>query len=83
MKIIAALFLGLTPADPGQVLFTDNCAACHGDDGRGVDSEPDIRGKSPAQLRRAFGGMDAMPEFDFTDDEIAALAEYLHVLKTR
>lgn len=81
-RLALALLASPVAADPvGQALFLDNCAACHGEDGTGVDSEPDIRGQSAAQLKRAFNGMDAMPEFAFEPDEVDALVAYLHILE--
>lgn len=61
-------------------VFAERCASCHGPDGAGFETTPDIRGVPLNVLRRALTGADGMPEFDFESAEIAALHAYLGAL---
>ena len=73
---------GQSPPDPqpplaaGQALFEENCVACHGEDATEGDGG-DIRGLDHATVRRATRGIEAMPEFEFTEEEVAAIVAYL------
>ena len=89
--IAAALFLfvlfgNIARADEppevllGATLFADNCVECHGEDGSEGPSG-DIRGSDLQQVRMATGGIEEMPEFEFSDDEVKALTAYLISLK--
>ena len=73
------------PADVGAVVYSDNCASCHGSDGGGsigpaladglvVDAYPDIAD----QIVVITEGRGGMPPFDsrLTPEEITAVAEY-------
>ena len=64
----------------GETLYQENCIDCHMEDAAGDDIAPDIRGIPKNNLRRAMGGFDAMPEFDLSDREQAALLVYLKSL---
>ena len=70
------------PLAEGRALYDENCAACHMEDGSGSDLEPDIRGAPRGMVKRALGGMDSMPEFDFTEAELDSLLAYLDALDT-
>jgi mono/diheme cytochrome c family protein len=68
----------------GQVLFiTNECATCHGLQGQGSTVGPTLRGSTAAILRqKTTEGPGAMPAFDPTtlsDDDLAAIADYLSV----
>ena len=84
-------------ADPtgdtsGGQLFADNCAACHGDDGRGMRDigAPDLTdaiwlyGNSTERLTRTIGEgpFGVMPAWGgrLTEAEVRALAVYVHGL---
>lgn len=60
--------------------FAETCAGCHGPEGAGEETTPDIRGVPINVLRRALTGADGMPEFDLSSAEIAALHAYLATL---
>jgi mono/diheme cytochrome c family protein len=73
------------PADPGAVVYSDNCASCHGADGGGgvgpalsgglvVDAYPDIAD----EIAIIAEGRAAMPSFGdrLTPEELTAVAEY-------
>lgn len=89
MKAYSIVVLGLVAAAPafagdmpgGETLYVEHCLDCHGEDASGGDnSEPDIRGVNMVMLDRALSGMDAMPEFEFSDAEVTALHAYLQLL---
>jgi cytochrome c5 len=66
----------------GKALFIANeCASCHGLQGRGSTIGPTLTGTSPADLRKkTTEGPGAMPAFDpatLSDDDLAAIAAYL------
>ncbi|KAJ54360.1 hypothetical protein ACMU_18200 [Actibacterium mucosum KCTC 23349] len=77
--IVTVLTTHPAGADPvGAALFQQNCARCHGAEGAGGDAaEPDIRGAGVTALSRAFGGLNRMPSFAFSESQVRALAEYL------
>lgn len=84
---------GATPAPPsGAALFrTKGCATCHGFSGQGTTTAPSLRGittrydaaylarwlKDPAALKPGT----AMPNLRLSDEEVAALIDFLHSLK--
>ncbi len=78
-------------AGPEAVLFSQNCAACHGSDGRGGERAPNIATRheivslSDAQLRGTLtkGVLAAgMPSFSYLGNEkIDRLVHYLRVLQ--
>lgn len=85
---------GNQPAnEKGDTLFSQNCAACHGSDGRGGERAPsiatrrDIVALSDAELRQRVekGVLSAgMPAFGFLGQEnIGALVDYLRRLQGR
>ena len=71
----------------GEAIFNSNCASCHGTDGSGGRG-PNLRG----QLRNGNQESDiknvirnglpgtAMPKFDFEEDELQAVAQYVQSL---
>lgn len=65
---------------PGAHLFEDNCEACHAADAD-WPIESRIEGKSETEIYDALGRLeelnDMMPPFEGTDEERAALANYL------
>lgn len=67
------------PLEAGRLLFEANCVACHGEDATEGDGG-DIRGVELGTVRRATHGIEAMPEFDFTEDELRALTAWLDSL---
>jgi len=64
-------------------LFDAHCASCHGDDGRGSDSGPDLEdrvpGLAPLDIARIITEGDGRmrPVRDVTDDEAAAISFYV------
>jgi mono/diheme cytochrome c family protein len=73
----------------GEQLFFEGkigvgCAACHGDDARGLIGQ-DIRGKSIAEIIAAANSVEDMQNADidkFTEDEFVAIHHYLAKLAT-
>jgi mono/diheme cytochrome c family protein len=65
-------------SDIGRAYFESNCAACHGPDGL---APFDHAGRKPAALYEMIGRLPAinemMPAFEGTDEQRAALSEYL------
>ena len=77
-----AIANGVDTAGPevaGKMLFEENCVECHGEDAK-EGASGDIRDADLQQVRRAVRGTDAMPEFEFESEEIAALVAYLETL---
>ncbi|PRY21741.1 cbb3-type cytochrome c oxidase subunit III [Aliiruegeria haliotis] len=64
----------------GEAIYLAHCMECHMASGAGDDIAPDIRGIPSNNLRRAMGGLEGMPEFDFSDEELAAILGYLKSL---
>lgn len=56
------------------------CQSCHGADGKGTNSGPDILGKTADDIKRALGG-DAMSFIHLTEEEIQAVAAYVKTLQ--
>lgn len=104
MRKVWVLFLGLglaaslpgqpqtnSPAPAGQALFSSRCASCHGLDGRGGETGPNIataanfRAKTDAQLTETIhdGTPGGMPAFGsmMTPTEISAVVSYLRALQ--
>ncbi|MEZ5685545.1 MAG: cytochrome c [Paracoccaceae bacterium] len=65
---------------PGQALFAEHCARCHGESAEGENNAPDIRGVPKGTLARALRGYDEMPEFALDQAEVAALHAWLRRL---
>lgn len=93
LATVSAILLAITavsasadePADAlamGEDLYQRNCRACHGPLGTS-GSGGQIRGSSERTVRRALGGAEGMPEFEFEDAEIAALVAYVEYLGTQ
>ena len=88
----AAAFPKRAPADPavvarGKALYSANCQFCHGADTRGGDAGPsllrsqlvqDDRGGELVATVLAAGRPPAMPKFDFTREQVADIAAFLH-----
>jgi cytochrome c oxidase cbb3-type subunit 3 len=88
------VFLGLGPAPDeaaakkGEPLFTQYCAGCHGDKGRGAQAPSlvrsvlvlhDEKGKEIGPVIRNGRPQAGMPAFpNFTADDLYNLSEYLH-----
>lgn len=66
-------------AEDGRRLYMIHCLACHGPTGVN-DASGDIRGMGEATIRYAMGGVEQMPSFDFTEDELTALVAYIAAL---
>lgn len=75
----------------GAMLFNQHCAFCHGRDARGGDTGPDLTASSVVAkdvggdqigivVRNGRTGK-GMPSFNFTNDQIAALAAFIHYQK--
>ena len=82
---VLALALGTAPlcaqeADllaTGKTLFSENCVECHGKDGS-EGSGGDIRGSDLRTVKKMTkGGVEDMPEFEFTQEELEAIVAYL------
>ncbi len=78
-------------ASQGTVLFSSNCATCHGADGRGGEHAPDIATASDVQrladqnligiIKNGIAGT-GMPGFDWLgQDKVLAIAVYLRTLQ--
>jgi cytochrome c oxidase cbb3-type subunit III len=88
----AAAFPKRPPADPavlarGKAIYSTNCQFCHGADTRGGDAGPSLLRSQLVQDDRngelvatvlAAGRPPAMPKFDFTREQIADVAAFLH-----
>lgn len=75
----------------GWGLFNQHCAFCHGRDARGGDTGPDLT-SSPVVAKDVGGDKigvvvrngrpgKGMPSFNFTNEQIAALAAFIHYQK--
>jgi mono/diheme cytochrome c family protein len=79
------------PADPavvarGRGLYDMTCAFCHGDDARGGDGGPNLlrsqivlddqKGELIGNVVRSGAG--AMPKLEFTDEQLADIAVFIH-----
>src|SRR5262249_31384580 len=83
-------------ADPavlerGKLLYSTNCAFCHGDDARGGDGGPNLL-RTEIVLNDKSGeligdvlrnGLSSMPKFDFNRDQISDLATYIHSFRVQ
>ena len=64
-----------------QALYQDNCAKCHGDDGEGAATFPDIRNQSydldkvKILIRHGAGEMPAFPKIK--EPDLSYLAKYV------
>ena len=65
---------------PVASLFVQDCAGCHGTDGAGSATAPDVRCTARTLLADAVrrGRGQAMPASELSDAEVATLAAYLH-----
>lgn len=63
----------------GASLYTDMCAACHGEDAVGATG-PDIQGSTLKDVTQAIRGIDQMPEVFIEEKEAEAIAAYLMAL---
>lgn len=75
-------------ADKGKPLFQENCARCHGADGRGTTEFPRIAGQNPEYVittvryfrdKAAFRQSDHMTQatYKLTDPQIEQIANYI------
>lgn len=69
----------------GKLVFEETagasgCAECHGLDGKGIESAPDVRGATRSQVREALRGAFDMNDIKLTSEELAAVIEYLRSL---
>lgn len=58
------------------------CQYCHGSEGYG-DIGPNIRGKSPGDIRFALDSIDAMSFIHLNEEKVEAVATYLQWLATQ
>lgn len=71
----------LAEAEPdGREIYERDCMECHMPDGSGEDPAPEVAGIPQNNLRRAMGGLEGMPEFEFSAEELAAILAYLQTL---
>ena len=75
-------------ADRGRVVFEARCARCHGADGSGGDTGPDIRGRqvslSDEQLGKLFReGSGGMPAVALTAAELEPLVGFVRSLRPK
>jgi mono/diheme cytochrome c family protein len=71
---------GLTgDATKGQMLFTTNCARCHGADGKGGDPGPNLTGSTKTEVvENMFTGPGEMPTFEaLSDQDLADIAAWV------
>lgn len=72
-----------TPAsiEQGKELYTVNCGACHGADGRGSDQAPTVFGHTAEQVREQvrdpMGEMIAFPADRLSDEDLALIVDYI------
>jgi len=81
------------PGDPaliarGKGIFGVNCGFCHGNDARGGETGPNLirssvtlddkNGELIGQVVREGRPLQGMPKFDLSDDDIKAVAEFIH-----
>lgn len=69
----------------GKLVFEETagvagCAECHGLDGAGIESAPDVRGATRSMVREALVGAFDMTDIELTNEELAAVVEYLRSL---
>src|SRR5215471_17428475 len=89
----AAAYPPRPPADPaavarGKALYNVNCAFCHGEDARGGDSGPNLirgsvllndhDGELLAPVLQTGRLAEGMPKFEFTREQVADIAGFLH-----
>jgi mono/diheme cytochrome c family protein len=55
------------------------CASCHGEQAKG-DIGPDIRGRDPVAILDALKGVEEMSFIELSEEQIAAVADYLRYL---
>ena len=74
-----------TDTDPGldgEQLYMDNCAECHGTDGRGTREGPDITGEVDRHddaflIGVIRNGRERMPAIDVTNEEAQAIVDWM------
>ncbi|HHO51863.1 MAG TPA: cytochrome c [Deltaproteobacteria bacterium] len=66
----------------GGALYDSNCSVCHGADGSGTSSGPNIRGEGGSEAVEAMlFPEDSMPSFDhLADQELADISAYVSTL---
>lgn len=91
MRVMMAMLLwaGAVAADEAETLYQDVCRNCHGPEGQGLASYPELAGRDAAfvtdRLETYRAGervgyntaLMAPHAADLTDDEIAGLAAYI------
>jgi quinoprotein glucose dehydrogenase len=71
------------PKTPGQIIFEKNCAACHGNDRKGLAVNPPLRGlqywlTDDAVIKQIRLGKNAMPPFpQLSDADVKSLVDFL------
>jgi alcohol dehydrogenase (cytochrome c) len=83
---LIAAALSAQDIDPGRAAFESRCARCHGADGSGGDTGPDIRDRQASlgdkQLARLFReGSGGMPAIEITETDLAPLTRFLRGLQ--
>jgi mono/diheme cytochrome c family protein len=84
--VVCSLTAGNAADDPGQRLYADKCAQCHGEEGRG--------GKGPRLvpfewsyeqardlIRHPVCDMPPIPESELSDAQVAEIVAYLKTIK--
>jgi mono/diheme cytochrome c family protein len=75
----------------GKLIYSTNCAFCHGEDARGGEGGPNLirteivlndkEGELIGDVLR--NGLSSMPRFDFTRDQVADLAAFIHSFRVQ
>ncbi|MHB1413367.1 MAG: c-type cytochrome [Thermoleophilia bacterium] len=77
----AASALSGQPALPGAAAFQQNCASCHGSNGKGSQRAPSLEAAGDAGFvsQTVRSGRDGMPSFSgrLSDAQISAVSEYV------
>ena len=81
LPLLALLSVACGEEADGEALYAAKCAACHGADGTGATSGPDITGLvstlSQSEMEDVIlNGVGDMPPILVTEDEAAAIATW-------
>ena len=88
LMIAAVMFIALPNlawgAEDGAALYKAKCAACHGADAAGKPAmkAPAIKGKTEADIKKAFEGpKHAAVKKALNDEQVKAIADHLATVK--
>jgi cytochrome c553 len=70
-------------AEDGAALYKAKCSACHAPDGAGKPAlkAPAVKGKSEAEIKKAFGNPKHASVKSLNDAQVKAIADHLATLK--